>query len=66
MRSTLVNRHRRSCPQCGHIGFARTGTDFFGNAEFECNACRYEWAAERGPQKGTSLDRRSGGDRHGE
>jgi hypothetical protein len=57
MRSTLVKRHRRSCPQCGCLGFARTGTDYFGAATFECNDCRHEWAAERGPQRGTSLDR---------
>ncbi|SOC45715.1 hypothetical protein SAMN05892877_117104 [Rhizobium subbaraonis] len=58
MRSTLVKVHRRSCPMCGCLGFARTGTDYFGSTTFECNDCRHEWASERGPRKGTSLDRR--------
>lgn len=57
MRSTLVRPFRRQCPQCGCYGFARTGQDFYGQAKFECNDCRHEWAAERGPKKGTSLDR---------
>lgn len=58
MRSTLVRPHKRSCPMCGCLGFARHGTDFFGRPVFECNDCRHEWSAERGPQKGTSLDRK--------
>lgn len=59
MRSTLVRAQRRSCPQCGHPGFAFTGKDYFGQSVFECNACRHEWASDRGPRKGTSLDRLS-------
>jgi rubredoxin len=57
MRSTLVKRHQRSCPQCGHIGFARKGSDFYGRPIFECNTCRHEWAPERGAAHGTSRDR---------
>lgn len=57
LRSTLIQPRKRECPQCGHRGFALTGTDFFGRSTFECNACRHEWAAERGPRRGTSLHR---------
>lgn len=57
MRSSLVTRHRRSCPQCGCIGFAKIGTDYFGRAEMECNDCRHLWANDHGPQKGTSRHR---------
>jgi len=57
MRSTLVNVRRRSCPQCGHPGFARIGLDYFQRPLFECNACRHQWAADHGPMKGTSLHR---------
>lgn len=57
MRSTLLTRTRRACPLCRQYGFALTGTDFFGRPTFQCNACRYEWAAERGPKKGTAPHR---------
>jgi len=63
-RSTLVRPYRRSCPMCGCLGFARTGTDFFGRSTFECNDCRHEWATERGPLKGTSLNRDQKASRH--
>jgi len=49
---------------CGCLGFARTGTDFFGRSTFECNDCRHEWATERGPLKGTSLNRDQKASRH--
>jgi hypothetical protein len=58
MRSTLITPRRRGCPLCGHRGFARVGFDFFNRSTiFECNACRYTWAADHGPDKGTSLHR---------
>lgn len=57
MRSTLVVPKRRSCPLCGHTGFARTAVDYFRRPQFECNACRHVWVTERGPGRGTGRDR---------
>lgn len=48
---------KRSCPLCGHLGFASTGKDFHGRPTFQCNACRHDWATERGPLKGTGPHR---------
>lgn len=56
-RSTLVKPRKRQCPTCGHLGFALTGKDFYGNPSFECNQCKSEWTSECGPRKGTSLHR---------
>ena len=57
MRSTLIKPRRRGCPQCWHLGFAKIGLDYFKQPLFECNSCRHVWATDRGPMKGTSLDR---------
>lgn len=58
MRSTLLQRYRRTCPLCGNVGFALTGYDFYHRPTFECNACRHEWVAYQGGRaKGSARHR---------
>lgn len=53
MRSTLVIPRRRCCPMCDNLGFRKVEADYLGQSVFECNACHYQWAKERGPMEGT-------------